>query len=267
MSIRLFAILLPLALVGLACDDGTSEAEGPFTLVFEGDASFQQAHGGQAIRVALVDGDGAVDAEMEGTVSATEDPSFSFTFPDALEAGQTYQVHYWIDSNFGGGNEAVCDDPSVDHQWAIAVPAATEDQTLTDTHRPGETGDVCSTFAADLTFQGDASFQGPHGGQPVEVGVVRAADGSLVWSMSGTVSSDEDPSFSFDFPGALLKGVGYEVHYWIDSNFAGGTEGACDPVDDDHQWSVELGSTMEDEIVHTEAHDAGSQSSVCSTFN
>lgn len=268
MTHRLFAMLLPLALLGLAaCDDGSTPDEGPYTLTFEGDASFQGAHGDQAIRVALVSGDGTVESVMEGTVSATADPAFSFTFANALESGQTYELHYWIDSNFGdGGSPAVCDAAATDHQWVVAVPSVTSDHTLVDSHRPAETGDVCSTFAADLTFQGDASFQGAHGGQAIEVGVVRSSDGALVTSQSGTVSADADPSFSFEFPGALLKDASYEVHYWIDSNFGDGTEGTCDEVDDDHQWSVDLGTPMEDDVVHTETHQPGEQSAVCSTF-
>ncbi|MGK7311759.1 MAG: hypothetical protein ACN0LA_05920 [Candidatus Longimicrobiales bacterium M2_2A_002] len=268
MKSGMFVFLAAMTLVGAACDEyGTDPGmEGPYTLTFAGDASFQGAHGGQMIRAALVGADGAVEARMEGTVSETGDPSFSFTFDDALTEGQSYELHYWIDSNFGGGALLVCDDPDTDHQWRIAVDPATEDRTITDTHRPGATESVCETFAADLTFQGDASFQGAHGGQAIEVGVVRSSDGQLVTSTSGTVSGTTDPAFSFDFPGALLKGVEYEVHYWIDSNFGGGTAGVCDPVDVDHQWSVTLGSTMDDSVTQTEAHDPTAQSAVCSTF-
>ena len=269
MRSRIFVLLLALATVGGACDDDDTTdpgAEGPHTLTFAGDASFQGAHGGQTIRVALVGPGGTVEADAEATVSATADPAFSFTFDDALMEGQSYEIHYWIDSNFGGGSALVCEGPDTDHQWRLDVGAATEDRTITDTHRPGETESVCETFAADLTFQGDASFQGAHGGQAIEVGVVRSSDGLLVTSMSDTVSATMDPAFSFDFPGALLKDTAYEVHYWIDSNFGGGTAGVCDPVDVDHQWSVALGSTTDDSVTRTEAHDPTAQSPVCSTF-
>lgn len=267
MRTRFLTLLLPLVLLGVAaCDDDGSEPQsGPYTLTFEGDASFQGAHGDQTIRVALLSGDGTVESVMEGTVSAAADPAFSFTFPDALEASQPYEIHYWIDSNFGGGAAAVCDGPATDHQWRLSVDPAMDDVTMTDTHRPGETELVCSTFAADLTFEGDDTFQGAHGGQGIQVGVV-ASDGALVASASGTVSSTAVPSFSFEFPGALLKDGAYEVHYWIDSNFAGGTEGTCDPVDDDHQWAVDLGTPTEDDVVHTESHAPAEQSAVCSTF-
>ena len=264
----MFVSILAIAVIGVACDDDTTDpgTQGPYTLTFAGDASFQGAHGGQTIRAALVGSDGTVEATAEGAVSATGDPAFSFTFQDALMEGQSYEIHYWIDSNFGGGAALVCDGPGTDHQWRLTVQPATDDRTITDTHRPGETESVCETFAADLTFAGDASFQGAHGGQTVVVGVVRSSDGQLVTSQSGTVSASTDPAFSFDFPGALLKGTEYEVHYWIDSNFGGGTVGTCDPVDVDHQWSVALGSTTDDSVTQTEAHDPSAQSAVCSTF-
>ena len=264
----MFVLLAVVTSIGLtACDDTMDPGDqGPYSLTFAGDASFQGAHGGQAIRVALV-GASSVDTVAEGTVSTSADPAFSFTFEDVLSEGEAYEVHYWIDSNFGGGAASVCDAPATDHQWSVAIPAVAGDVALTDMHRPTETAAVCSTFAADLTFQGDATFQAPHGGQAVQAGVVRSSDGSLVISMSDTVEANADPSFSFDFPGALLKGVDYEVHYWIDSNFGDGTAGTCDEVDDDHQWAVDLGSTTEDSVVHTESHDAGAQSAVCSTFN
>jgi len=266
MKTRLLTGLL-LALVGTAaCQEATGAPEGPYTLTFQGNESFQGAHGGQMIRVALLDAGGAVAAVRSGTVSGAATPSFSFTFEDALESGATYEVHYWIDSNFGGGTASVCDATSTDHQWAIPVDAATGDVTVTDSHRPTETADVCSTFAAGLTFQGDGSFNGPHGDQAIEIGLVRASDGALVTTMSGTVSASENPSFAFELPGALLKDTSYEVHYWIDSNFGGGTAGSCDPVDTDHQWSVDLGTPMDDSVVQTESHDAGAQSAVCATF-
>jgi hypothetical protein len=266
MKTRLLAGLL-LALVGTAaCNEETAAPDGPYTLTFEGNESFQGAHGDQTIRVALLDAAGEVDAVQSGTVSATATPSFSFTFEDALESGASYEVHYWIDSNFGGGTASVCDPMTTDHQWAVPVNAVAGDVTVTDSHRPTEIEDVCSTFAADLTFQGDDSFNGPHGDQPIEIGLVRSSDGALVTTMSGTVSASENPSFAFELPGALLKDTSYEVHYWIDSNFGGGTAGTCDPVNTDHQWSVDLGTPMDDSVVHTESHDAGAQSAVCATF-
>lgn len=75
------------------------------------------------------------------------DPSFSVSFTDLLESDESYQVHYWIDSNFGGGDAGACDGPATDHQWEVAIGSVDEDATHTEDHRPSEIADVCSTFA------------------------------------------------------------------------------------------------------------------------
>ena len=209
--------------------------------------------------------DGAVVAQETGTVSATADPAFSFTFSGLLVIGAAYQVHYWIDSNFGGGTAGVCDPKANDHQWSVAIAAVAEDATITETHDAANTAEVCSTFAANLTFAGDATFQGPHAGHPVAVAVVRTSDGALMAQQTGTVSGTADPAFSFDFSGVLVLGVAYQVHYWIDSNFGGGTAGVCDPKANDHQWSVTI-PAVEGDVTVTEVHDAGNTVDVCSTF-
>jgi len=119
--------------------------------------------------------------------------------------------------------------------------------------------------AYDLGFQGDASFQGAHGGQAIEAAVVHADSGEVVARDAGTVSKSDDPSFAFTFSGALKDGESYEVHYWIDSNFGGGSAGTCDPQSNDHQWSVALGS-VDGDVTHTEDHAPGEMSGVCDTF-
>ncbi|WP_258364129.1 hypothetical protein [Halomonas sp. LBP4] len=117
----------------------------------------------------------------------------------------------------------------------------------------------------DLSFQGDASFQGPHADQAVQVALVDADSGEVVAREAGSVSADEDPAFAFDFPGALQAGQRYEVHYWIDSNFNDGSAGACDPKSQDHQWRVELGEASE-AVTHTEEHAPARMAEVCTTF-
>jgi hypothetical protein len=119
--------------------------------------------------------------------------------------------------------------------------------------------------SSDLIFSGDSSFNGPHGGQAISVAVVRTDDGAVVAEQSGTVSKTADPSFSFTFPGVLEDGKAYEVHYWIDSNFGGGTVGVCDPKAHDHQWNVPLG-TVNGNVTHMEKHRPAETSDVCDTF-
>lgn len=261
---------LALGLTG--CDGDGTDPEPPFTLVVAGDASFSGAHGGQTIRAAVVNitgGASDVVASAEGQVSATTEPSFAFTFSDVLETGMTYEVHYWIDSNFGGGVIDGCDPRATDHQWRVAVGTVTGDIQLDEVHRPAETEDVCETFAASLDFSGDATFNGPHGGQAIAVAVVRSLDGSVVTTQQGNVSGSADPAFSFSFPGVLLRGEDYELHYWIDSNFSGGQAGVCDPPSTDHQWALDLGATPDDEdtITVAEVHDPSGTADVCGSFS
>lgn len=261
------ALAAVLVLATGACDDDPVAVEGPFDLTFSGDATFQNAHGGQTLRVAVISGEtGLVVAEDETTVASSGAASFTFTFLNVLDEDATYQIHYWIDSNFGGGNADVCDGTDADHQWALQLSSVTSDVAIEDTHRPGETADVCTTFAADLTFRGDATFQAAHGGQTVSAAVVRSTDGAVLWTQQTTVSSTEDPSFSFSFPGALLYDDAFEIHYWIDSNFAGGTQGTCDPPANDHQWAVDVGQPDAAEVVVEDTHRPTETESVCSTF-
>ncbi|MDR5901779.1 hypothetical protein [Halomonas icarae] len=124
---------------------------------------------------------------------------------------------------------------------------------------------VMANDGQDLTFEGDGTFNGPHGGQEVHAAVVDVDSGDVVATESGTVSADEAPAFSFDFPGVLKEGGSYEVHYWIDSNFGGGREGACDPKGTDHQWSVSLEATSE-ALTHEDTHRPAEQADVCATF-
>ena len=138
-----------------ACENDAafSPPSGPFDLTFSGDASFQGAHGGQSIEVAVVDANsGEVVETASGTVSGTEDPAFQFFFEDALTRGKHYFIDYWIDSNFAGGSAGTCDLPANDHQWRNLLPRASDpdgvvaNAIVPDVHRPAETESVCESF-------------------------------------------------------------------------------------------------------------------------
>jgi hypothetical protein len=116
-----------------------------------------------------------------------------------------------------------------------------------------------------LTFSLDGSFQGPHGGQAINIAVVRASDDVVVARGNGRVSATQNPSFTFSAGAVLQRGVAYEVHYWIDSNFGGGTIGVCDPKEIDHQWSVEFLFPTND-VMFTTAHNPALTEHVCETF-
>jgi hypothetical protein len=131
--------------VGTACND--EGPAGPFRLTFNLDASFQGAHGGQPIAIALVrTSDGSVVVQANGAVSATQDPSFTWSTGAVMQAGNDFEVHYWIDSNFGGGTAGVCDPKANDHQWSVELLSVSNDVTWTASHEPALTEDVCSSF-------------------------------------------------------------------------------------------------------------------------
>ncbi|MBS9403558.1 hypothetical protein KG088_07945 [Halomonas sp. TRM85114] len=124
------------------------------------------------------------------------------------------------------------------------------------------------TFASDghdLTFVGDGTFNLPHGEQAIHVALYDVAAGEVVATDSGSVSPDQEPAFSFTFSGALEEGNLYDVHYWIDSNFGGGSEGSCDPVNVDHQWRVALTDISEPVSLEV-SHDPDEQAPVCTSF-
>ncbi len=151
---RLSSVLVVIVLAffaGPGCDDDESDGtgpEGPFRLTFNLNASFQDPHGGQPIAIAMVRAsDGSVVVEANGAVSATQDPSFTWSTGPVMQAGTTYEVHYWIDSNFGGGTLGECDPKAIDHQWSSEFGSVSNDITWTTSHEPGLTEDVCSTFS------------------------------------------------------------------------------------------------------------------------
>ena len=144
-------ILLLACLVWTACDnddDFTFSSEpGPFQLTFSLDESFQGPHGGHQVRMAVVrESDGQVIAQMGGIVSATLNPSFFFDAGVILERGAAYAVHYWIDSNIGGGTPGVCDPKEFDHQWSTEFLFATNDVSFSASYNVNLTENVCHTF-------------------------------------------------------------------------------------------------------------------------
>lgn len=144
------AFRLSLGLTLLLAGASTALGEGDFDLTFQGGTSFQGPHGGQTVHAALVDTDSQeVVAVKSSSVAGGDDPAFSFTFEDALKQGEAYEVHYWIDSNFGGGSEGQCDGNQHDHQWRVALPEVDDDIMHSEEHDPSRLGDVCTTFAGD----------------------------------------------------------------------------------------------------------------------
>jgi len=143
-------ILLLAIFAGVACNDGRIDVirpTGPFDLTFSLDASFQSVHGGQPIHWAVVRSfDSLKVAEGSGMLSTTADPCFSLTARDVLMEGLSYEVHYWIDSNIGGGAVGVCDPKAIDHQWSTEFFFPSNDISFTVPYSLWLIEDVCGTF-------------------------------------------------------------------------------------------------------------------------
>jgi len=145
-------ILLSIAIS--ACDFGgdgggnsKSNDPGPYQMIFSLDDSFQTPHGNQPIRIALVQlSDGLVVEEASGTVSATNSPAFTFAPAAAMQRGSSYAVHYWIDSNIGGGTLGLCDPTSYDHQWSSEFFNLINDIDFLVGYEPALMEYVCDTF-------------------------------------------------------------------------------------------------------------------------
>lgn len=144
-------LLIVVASFAVAACDGdnkvTGPSPGPFQLTFLLDASFQGIHGGQSVNIAVLRSSSrVVVARGGGIVSATQAPSFTFVAGAVLERGTDYEVHYWIDSNFGGGAAGACDAKAIDHQWSVEFRSVSNDIVWTASHSPSLTEDVCGTF-------------------------------------------------------------------------------------------------------------------------
>lgn len=148
---RTGAVLVILLLTCLpACKDNGGDildAAGPYTLTFSLDATFQAPHGGDPISWALVLSSNGFAADFgKGVVSDTANPAFSFTTAAVMQPEVDYEVHYWIDSNIGGGTLAVCDAETIDHQWSTELLSVTNDIDFTVSYTPALVENVCSSF-------------------------------------------------------------------------------------------------------------------------
>ncbi len=151
--LALASVFFALAFLIHGCGGGGGDggSSGPFQITFSLDDTFQVPHGDNTIHIAVVrSSDNVVVDGGFGTVSATLNPSFTFVSGAVMDRGIDYELHYWIDSNIGGGTLGVCDPKAIDHQWSIEFLSVTNDKVGTVSHNPAITEDVCSTFTLDL---------------------------------------------------------------------------------------------------------------------
>ena len=156
------ALLLLACLFTLHCDEGDDvfvSGSGPYALRFSLAGDFQ-IYGGQTISWALLRSDnGEKLVAGRGTISATTNPAFSVNTGNVMLLGVPHQMHYWIDSNIGGGTEGVCDPvvrageegdgeilEAFDKQWIAPFGGSTSDLSFIAIHDPDRVLNVCDTF-------------------------------------------------------------------------------------------------------------------------
>ena len=103
----------------------------------------------------------------------------------------------------------------------------------------------------------------------------RVESGEKLVTGDGTISATANPPFTANTGDVMLLGVPHEMHYWIDANIGGGTEGECDPVirdaDDelvesfDRQWTAPFGGVIDD-LVFIAIHNPDRVTDVCDSF-
>jgi hypothetical protein len=231
-------------------DDGNGGGDnGPFDLTFEGDDTYGTAHTDDVIFVAVVDEDtDEIVARDDATVDAT---GFSFTFPGLLEDGVAYRLDYFVDLF---PNEAC--DVDDDHVWQTAIPAVTDDVTVTDTHDLVFQTAACDSFPPfDLTFEGDASYGTAHNGKDIYVLLVEDATDTIVDSDNDVVDAT---GFSFTFVDELELDTVYRLDYYVDLDVP--ADGSCDPTD--HMWSTVINAANGD-ITLTDSHDLNFTPTAC----
>lgn len=138
--------LLAVAVLVTGCDLGSPvDILKRYDLILEVPAS--QEFGDLTLRLELFN---ELGVGMIGTEIAvpTTVPS-ELRYEVLLDAGQDYDLYYWVDSNIGGGTARVCDAPPVDYQWhrvLASVPART--YTLTLSFDTSTATHECAAFAS-----------------------------------------------------------------------------------------------------------------------
>ncbi len=154
------AILLLLAcLFTLHCEETEQiivDGSGPYNLRFSLAGDFQQ-YGGERISWALLRSDtGERLVTGAGTISFTANPPFTANTGNVMLLGVPHEMHYWIDTNIGGGTPGECDPvvrdaddnlvESFDRQWTAPFGGATADLVFIAIHNPDRVQDVCASF-------------------------------------------------------------------------------------------------------------------------
>jgi hypothetical protein len=95
--------------------------------------------------------------------------------------------------------------------------------------------DTTGEFDLDVTIP--ASYAAAHSGLGFALALVEGVDGNEIDTVTGSLPSSG--STAALFADAVVQGVPYELHFWVDSNLGGGTALACDGAPDSRSlWRV-----------------------------
>ena len=132
-----------------------------------------------------------------------------------------------------------------------------------DDDDPAVTTAMVPTYT--LTFMGSGFT--PHVNQTLTAAAVTSAGTAVL--PAGTTTVAADGMFSLPLADVLMTGVIYNVDFWIDSNFGGGTAGTCDSPAIDHQWrlAVNGGAVIAGPVTVTDIHNPATIQSVCASFS
>ena len=206
------------------------------------------AHAGNTVYFALLNNSNQVVANTNTVVA--QDGTFTANFATGVDAS-AHQLAYYADKNGNG----FCNVDPTDHSWINAVPAGSASMALVHNSTPQVP--VCEEFGKfDLTFAGTAFT--PHEGKTMYIGVVDAADSSLVGEVKHAVITGGNVNFSW--PKLLVAGHAYNLAYFADLN----GNATCDPKATDHQW-LKAVPTVSGNVAATGVHN-DTQSEICTNL-
>jgi uncharacterized protein (DUF2141 family) len=240
-------LVVGLAACGGGDDGGGGGGGGPFALTFDG--TMYTPHSGMTLDIQVIDNaDGSI---IKSDSAGITGDTISFTWPDLLEAGGSYDVRWYVDVDGNG----FCNQPPEDHSWVRTISDVSADVTLTHPHDT-DLAPVCDTFGDfPLTFTGSEFTT--HEDNKIYAAVI-ASDDTIVAMGNTTVASG---AFSLEWSKLLRNGESYKLRFYADVN----GNGMCDAPPDDHVWEKDLG-TITAAKTFDFPHDAN-LTDVCATFN
>lgn len=235
-----------------ACADFSAPAMsgGPYSITLTG-SGFDD-FGGLNVAATLIDNTTMKSVAMQKTVVA--DNGFTSTFANAAQAGKTYTIDYYIDTNENG----FCNAPPVDQSWSITVPAINGNTIVAVQANPNYVG-VCNLFGTFNLSVNGAQFQQQNGNNVFVV----LLDGKDMSPVVGPLNAGAVAGGAFHtrLSAPLVGGHSYIVDYYVD----GLGLNVCEPTAADPAGTGTIPPVSADAIL--DVSNSGSLPGVCAEFN